>query len=212
MSHVETRSLLSRNEACLKGGLPEPLGREQTPSWQEVEAGAVSCIDPVQCSPAGHLPEGGELAAQCWGAGPSRAPGGSALGCSGLLWGTWLPGLGGRALAAAVPAVPPGASAAAPVGRPRLAPLADGQGQGRGVLVWGGPRALESGAGGHCRDGWAGPGPWGWWPSWQVLAPRAHTCSRPRGCSAPGGGSESQGLRVRACGETLSGRAQRRPP
>lgn len=118
------------------------------------------CMDPVQCSLAGgHLPEGGELVAQCWGAGPSRAPGGSALGCSGWLWGTWLPGLGGRALAAAVPAVPPGASAAAPVGRPRPAQSpADGRGRGRGVLVWEGPGPWSLGREGTAETGGLGQG------------------------------------------------------
>lgn len=128
----------------------------------------------------------------------------------GLLWGTWLPGLGGRALAAAVPAVPPGASAAAPWGD--LAWPHWLMAGARAEKCWSGegPRALESGAGGHCRRrvGWAGAA--------RVVAelagagtPGSHLFS------APGDALHLEGvLSPRGCEcvlwGTLSGRAQRR--
>ena len=90
-----------------------------------------------------------------------------------------------------------------------------------GDLAW--PHWLMARAGARgCRSG-EGPGPWslgregtaetGGLGRGRVGGGRAgRCCSPPRGCSAAGAGSESRGLRVRGCRETLSGQAQSRLP
>lgn len=194
-SNLVARRFNCRSEASegrssqIAGPRPDSLpGRRRRRDAMRRPDGAEARVPaPWQHLPAGsRLPVGGEPAAPRWGSGPSRTPGGSVLQRSGWPRGTWPPGLGGRAPATAAPVAPPGASTAAPAGRPRWAPGADGRAQGRGALASGVPGAPAS-------------------------RPR-RLVPAPQGCSGAGpAGSESWGHRARGGrprgrGETLAGR------